>query len=536
MKKLIGLMAALILVLSLCACGGQPAAEQKAESGAATETDTKEVTDAASESADVNSDGVTQADIEKNIIGRWMLSEEDGTPVVTNEKSVFNIVATNKAYAGVSRVSNTGQISLWHSPEEVEITVNDNVVTITINPGENRVFVHEFTINDISDSEFTANYKRMATVNGSESSVTESVVSFVKVDDDYSENILGIWEGHCTSEGSVFDDGQDHRWEYKDDGTYVYYVKDGDSWVPSDNEQNEYFVDGNLLCTRWVEGGTEYREWWEISIDGDKMNWTALREDEDGKTFTATFEMKRVEDASGEVTQADIEKNIVGTWILTEKDGQPALTNEKRVYDIVSTTEALVDSSRVIEKSDRYIWHDGDEADVSIKDNVMTITGKNGSSTHEFTISEINGNKFTANRKLTVTEEGSDPIVRESVVTYTKTNDDFSKDILGTWEGRCTSEGSVFDDGQDHRWEFKNDGTYVYYVKNGDSWVPSEDTMNEYFVAGNLLCSRWMENGQENREWWELSIDGDKMNWTALREGEDGKTFTATFEMTKVKE
>ena len=117
---------------------------------------------------------------------------------------------------------------------------------------------------------------------------------YVIVDIDYSEDILGTWEGHCTSEGSVFDDGQEHRWEYKNDGTYVYYVKDGDNWVPSDNELNEYFVAGNLLCTRWIEDGTEYREWWEITIDDDKMNWTALREGEDGKEFTATFEMDRV--------------------------------------------------------------------------------------------------------------------------------------------------------------------------------------------------------------------------------------------------
>ena len=59
---------------------------------------------------------------------------------------------------------------------------------------------------------------------------------------------------------------------------------------------SEYFVAGNLLCARWLEGDDENREWWEISIDGDKMNWTALREDEDGKTFTTTFEMKRVEE------------------------------------------------------------------------------------------------------------------------------------------------------------------------------------------------------------------------------------------------
>ena len=73
-------------------------------------------------------------------------------------------------------------------------------------------------------------------------------------------------------------------------------MKDGDDWVPSKNTLNEYFVTGKLLCTRWMEGDEEYREWWEVFIDGDKMNWTALREDEDGKTFTAAFEMTKVEE------------------------------------------------------------------------------------------------------------------------------------------------------------------------------------------------------------------------------------------------
>lgn len=36
------------------------------------------------------------------------------------------------------------------------------------------------------------------------------------------------------------------------------------------------------------------REWWVITISGDKMSWTALRDNKDGTTFTATFEMKRV--------------------------------------------------------------------------------------------------------------------------------------------------------------------------------------------------------------------------------------------------
>jgi hypothetical protein len=65
--------------------------------------------------------------------------------------------------------------------------------------------------------------------------------------------------------------------------------------------------------------------------------------------------------------------------------------------------------------------------------------------------------------------------------------------------------------------------------------VPYEgNTLNEYFVDGTLLCTRWIDNGQENREWWEITIDGTRMHWTALRQNPDGTTFTATFEMEKV--
>ena len=93
MKKMIGLMFALILIPSLCAYGGQPAVEQKAESGAAAETEAKEVTDAASENADADSGGVTQSQIEENIIGSWIVEERDGKPALTNEKSVFTFVS-----------------------------------------------------------------------------------------------------------------------------------------------------------------------------------------------------------------------------------------------------------------------------------------------------------------------------------------------------------------------------------------------------------------------------------------------------------
>lgn len=65
--------------------------------------------------------------------------------------------------------------------------------------------------------------------------------------------------------------------------------------------------------------------------------------------------------------------------------------------------------------------------------------------------------------------------------------------------------------------------------------MPGDDTLNEYFVDGTLLCTRWSDNGTEHREWWEISIDGDTMSWTALRKGDNGTAYTASFEMNKVK-
>ena len=110
----------------------------------------------------------------------------------------------------------------------------------------------------------------------------------------YPSYILGTWEGRAISARSGHDDGQTHRWQYTG-GNYVYYVKDGDNWVPSSNSTNEYFVDGRLLLTRWVDNGVEYREWWEImGLDDHTMIWSALRRDEYGDLYTASFSMTRV--------------------------------------------------------------------------------------------------------------------------------------------------------------------------------------------------------------------------------------------------
>ena len=234
--------------------------------------------------------------VAQKIIGKWMVSERGGQPALTNEKMVINFVSTTKAYVSASLGSRPEVGTHWIEKQEVAVAIDGNKMTVTMHPDEHTTTVEEYNVTAISNNELNANLKITITVDGNQVMNDVNTVCFTKVTTDFSADIIGTWEGRCTSEGSVFDDGQEHRWEYKADGTYVYYVKDGNNWVPyATNTLNEYFVDGTLLCTRWIDNGVENREWWEITITDGKMNWTALRQNADGTTFTATFEMEKVE-------------------------------------------------------------------------------------------------------------------------------------------------------------------------------------------------------------------------------------------------
>ena len=234
--------------------------------------------------------------VAEKILGKWMYADTDGQPTLTNKKAIYTFVSDTKALMSASLNSHPEAGTQWIDQLEADVVISGNKMTLVNHPDKQTTMVEEFIITDINDSEFNANRKITITADGAVVISVEQVVRFTKVTADFSADIIGTWEGHCTSEGSEFDDGQEHRWQYNADGTYVYYVKDGNNWVPyATNTLNEYFVDGNLLCTRWIDQGQENREWWEITIADGKINWTALRQKEDGSTFTATFEMKKVQ-------------------------------------------------------------------------------------------------------------------------------------------------------------------------------------------------------------------------------------------------
>lgn len=65
----------------------------------------------------------------------------------------------------------------------------------------------------------------------------------VRVNADYSTDIIGLWEGMEMTGYETYGNA-DHRIRYYADGTYEYFNKVDDSWVKSDNTDNCYNIHG----------------------------------------------------------------------------------------------------------------------------------------------------------------------------------------------------------------------------------------------------------------------------------------------------
>ncbi len=474
----------------------------------------------------------------EKIIGRWINAEMDGKPVLTNQKMVLNFVSPTKAFISASLNDRPSEDDGWLNLIESDVVIRGNKMTMT-NPNEGYAkVVSEFTVSAISDKEFTAIQKLTVIVDGDVQETFEQPVRYVKVNDDFSAKIIGLWQGVKTTETSEYGNIVNHRWQYNLEGTYVFSRKNSEGeWTVSEDVLSAYFVAGNLLCTRWKnagEGQEEHREWWEIeSIEDGVMKWKALRQKEDGSTYIATFEMKRVDVP----TQEEVEKFIQGKWMTTVINGKEVLTDQI-VYEFESLTKAYVSASVSSSTELPAIWSNRAECKAVITDNYIMIYTHPDE--HKIGIDELIITDITAEAMqcyIVHYDVIDGAVVTSQSLSYTfkKVDKDYSEAVIGTWEGKNASVQDANSQEQMHRLELKADGTYVYYNEDGESWTPSGDTLNEYFVVGNLLCMRWINEGTEYREWWEIeSIEDGVMKCKAIRHDDNGITFTPIFDMTKV--
>ena len=246
-----------------------------------------------------NDNPVNPADnLAENIIGKWIVAEKGGQPVLTNEKAVYTFVSTTRAYISASFNTNPVIGAHWLDKIEVAVGIDGNKMTLTYQTEDHTTTVEELTVTAINGSEFTANRKITVTAGSDVVFSVEDVVRLVKQTADYTADILGLWECKGLKGGETFNDANG-RLEFFEDGTYNYYRKnDAGEWeAVTTREFQDYFVDGTLLATRWKNvDEDELREWWEIAyLKGDKMQWKALRQNEDGSTFEQTMNWEKVE-------------------------------------------------------------------------------------------------------------------------------------------------------------------------------------------------------------------------------------------------
>ena len=236
------------------------------------------------------------------------------------------------------------------------------------------------------------------------------------------------------------------------------------------------------------------------------------------------------EDNPGKPTgpsESVIKEKIVGKWKLSAINNRDQVTNGKMVLTYNEDATLAVSISYFNKETNIYVWRNKQPGTYSIVGNeiknYLNQTGLYDATPHY--IEAISDEAMT----MSSTSGGK--------TIYKRVAADYSADIIGLWEVTgMTGEGTYNDDNA--RLAFLADGTYKYYRKSeaGEWQLVSTRDVEEYFVDGDWMATRWQETGGEmNYEWWDIDeIKDGQMKWSALREREDGTRFTTTFTWRKV--
>mgnify|MGYP003320843643 CR=1 FL=1 len=256
--------------------------------------------DSSSNSGDDNDNAISQQKIETKIVGKWKNVSGLGEETLTNNRFIETYEIGGEGFVSSCTVHPETKELGWINKKAVLYTVSDNSVIVKDNM-EVRPEGAPKEDESRPAPEPMENKQQITSIDDSSMSVSrldgELQLNFKKVTADYSQDIIGMWEGVEVTGYETYGNAE-HRIEYKADGTYTYYDKVDGNWETSANVDNEYNVDGDWLATRWrPEAGADYNyEWWDIdSIKDGTMKWSALREKEDGERFTTTFIWKKVE-------------------------------------------------------------------------------------------------------------------------------------------------------------------------------------------------------------------------------------------------
>ena len=227
------------------------------------------------------------------------------------------------------------------------------------------------------------------------------------------------------------------------------------------------------------------------------------------------------------LSEAIVKEKIVGKWKLSEVNNRDQVTNGRMILTYNENATLAVSISYFNKETNSYIWRNKQPGIYSIDGNVIK-NYLNQSGLYDATPHYI---EAISDEAMTMSSTSGGQTI------YTRVAADYTSDIIGMWEvTEMTGEETYNDDNA--RLAFLADGTYRYYRKDdtGDWQLVSTRDVEEYFVDGDWLATRWQETGGEmNYEWWDIDeIKDGQMKWSALREREDGTRFTTTFTWKKV--
>lgn len=235
----------------------------------------------------------------EKLIGKWIKADMNGQAAPTNSKTVTTFLSATKATVSMSRSGYTGSATRWSAYQEYDVNINGDKLTLTRQVNESVTLVNEYVIKSITNTEIVCDFRSVTIHDGQPDYRDWQALRLVKLTRDYREAIIGLWECKGLKGGETFNDANG-RLEFFEDGTYQYWrLNDEGEWeAVTTREFQDYFVDGTLLATRWKNvDEDELREWWEIvTIKGDKMQWKALRQNEDGTTFEQIMDWEKVEE------------------------------------------------------------------------------------------------------------------------------------------------------------------------------------------------------------------------------------------------
>ena len=237
-------------------------------------------------------------------------------------------------------------------------------------------------------------------------------------------------------------------------------------------------------------------------------------------------------------SESVIKEKIVGKWKAVMQDGKERVTNRHAIMTFFADGTMTYTRSYYSDYWGIQIWANRAPYTYTVSDNLVTREGLEENGQMRKTFYEVNsiGNSEMEMALTGYVLDGQNYPIKQTN-KYKHVTADYSEDIIGLWEAtEMTGEQTYNDDNA--RLAFLTDGTYKYYRKSeaGEWQLVSTRDVEEYFVDGDFVATRWQEKGVEmNYEWWDIDeIKDGQMKWSALREREDGTRFTTTFTWKKV--